>query len=126
MRFVPYSGLGAGGGSLGLMTELLDLIKNGSDDAQYAGLYFLEAIKLMMKRNEVMAREVEPRIIWMHLFQPTVSLRARYARKYSLYLTRIADPGPPQDIEVRLLLACNGIDPERIRAQQAAERHHSM
>ena len=125
MRFRAFSEQAAGIGIQSVVEEIRCLIRNGSPDAQYAGLDFTRALKQMAAKHQLIASPL-PRHVWMPFFGASESLWAREVRRHSLYLSRIDASSARGDIEVRALLACNGVDPEPARVQKAADRHKKM
>lgn len=124
MYFRAYAEQVAGLGLQSVVQEVLQLIRHTHPDAQYAGLDFSRALKLMASKHQLIATPL-PRQVWASHFGATESLWAREVRKHSLYVSRIA-PSTAGTVEVRALLACNGVDPEHVRVKNAADRHKRM
>lgn len=125
MQFKVYKEHVAGVGLQGVVEELLQLLRHGSPDARDAALDFSQTLKLMATRHQLLANPVA-RHLWMSLLGPSESLWAREVRRHTLYLSRTGVGSLPSAIEVRALLACNGLDPEPVRVQKAVDRHNRM
>lgn len=105
---------------ISVIDEAICLSESYDWDEQEAGVAFLQAM-LMLSTDEKVIGNAVPR----HLFSPFLkrgeAMFAWTKANHSLYLTYIK-----KTPEIRALMACNGVDPEGVRARKAASRHNAM
>lgn len=108
-----------------LVEEVKLLIRSKSSDEWSAGVDFFHALKQMRARQQLMAKPLPP-ASYAGLVGPKESLWERKAYQHSLYLSRVPPSPTLRDVEVRALMACNGVNPEPVRIAIAADRHRRM
>lgn len=103
-----------------VIDEAICLSESCDADEVRAGVAFLNAILIMSIHEKVFGKTVPP-----HLFSPLLqrgeAMFVWTQANHSLYTTYIR-----RKPEIRALMACNGVDPENVRAIKAALRHNAM